>query len=58
MTSAMTALDVGLDSELARVAAVLLDERVLRRVIKKHRKLHGVGLQVPHARCDTIGKAD
>jgi hypothetical protein len=54
----MTALDVGLDLELARVAAVLLDERVLRRVIKKHRKLHGVGLQVPHAMCDTIGKAE
>ncbi|HET9624115.1 MAG TPA: hypothetical protein VFP84_22235, partial [Kofleriaceae bacterium] len=53
----MTAPDVGLDSELARVAAVLLDERVVRRVIKKHHKLHGVGLQVPHAMCDTIDKA-
>jgi hypothetical protein len=48
----------GLDAELARVAAVLLEDRVLRRVIKKHRRLPGIGLQVPHARCYTLPRAD
>src|SRR3954470_21262528 len=41
----------GLDADLARMASVLLDSRVVRRVIKQHRQLSGVGLQVPHARC-------
>src|SRR6185369_5391213 len=48
----------GLDGELARVAVVLLEDRVLRRVIKKHRRLPGIGLQVPHARCYTLPRAD
>jgi hypothetical protein len=48
----------GLDAELARVAAVLLEDRVLRRVIKQHRRLPGIGLQVPHARCYTLPRAD
>jgi hypothetical protein len=48
----------GLDAELARVAAVLLEDRVVRRVIKKHRRLPGIGLQVPHARCYTLPRAD
>src|SRR5262245_15461230 len=39
------------DAELARVGAVLLEDRVVRRVIKQHRGLTGLGLQVPHARC-------
>jgi hypothetical protein len=47
-----------LDAELARVAAVLLEDRVVRRVIKKHRRLPGIGLQVPHARCYTLPRAD
>ncbi|HEY0987444.1 MAG TPA: hypothetical protein VGD80_10350, partial [Kofleriaceae bacterium] len=47
-----------LDAELARVAAVLLEDRVLRRVIKKHRRLPGIGLQVPHAQCYTLPRAD
>jgi hypothetical protein len=47
-----------LDAELARVAAVLLEDRVVRRVIKQHRRLHGVGLQVPHARCYPLPRAD
>src|SRR3954452_2522594 len=46
------------DADLARVAAVLLEDRVLRRVIKKHRRLPGIGLQVPHARCYTLPRAD
>src|ERR1043165_579372 len=37
------------DAELARVGAVLLEDRVARRVIKKHRRVPGMGLQVPHA---------
>ena len=45
-----------LDAELARVAAVLLEDRVVRRVIKKHRGLPGIGLQVPHARCYALAR--
>ncbi len=30
---------------------------MVRRVIKKHRRLPGVGLQVPHARCYTLPRA-
>jgi len=48
----------GLDGELARAGVVLLEDRVLRRVIKKHRRLPGMGLQVPHARCYTLPRAD
>src|ERR1700712_880932 len=47
-----------LDADLARVAAVLLEDRVLRRVIKQHRRLPGIGLQVPHARCYTLARAE
>src|SRR5882762_7319333 len=47
-----------LDADLARMAAVVLDDRVVRRVIKKHRGLPGIGLQVPHARCYTLPRAD
>ncbi len=39
------------DAELAQIGAVLVEERVLRRIIKSHRKLRGVGLQVPHEQC-------
>jgi hypothetical protein len=46
-----------LDADLARVAAVLLEDRVVRRVIKQHRQLPGIGLQVPHARCYTLPRA-
>jgi hypothetical protein len=47
-----------LDTELLQVAAVLVEERVLRRVIKKHRELPGIGLQVPHARCYTLPRGE
>ncbi len=40
-----------LDQDLASVGAILVEDRVLRRVIKAHRRLPGLGLQVPHARC-------
>lgn len=39
------------DAELAGIGAVLVEERVLRRIIKSHRRLRGVGLQVPHEQC-------
>jgi hypothetical protein len=47
-----------LDAELARAAAVLLEDRVVRRVIKQHRRLPGIGLQVPHARCYALPRAE
>lgn len=40
------------------MAAVLLEDRVARRVIKKHRRLPGMGLQVPHARCYVLPRAE
>jgi hypothetical protein len=36
---------------------LLVDARLVRRVIKRHRHLPGFGLQVPHARCYWIGRA-
>ena len=47
-----------LDADLARIAAVLLEDRVVRRVIKKHRRLPGIGLQVPHAQCYTLPRTE
>jgi hypothetical protein len=46
------------DAQLARVAAVVLEDRVLRRVIKQHRGLPGIGLHVPHARCYALPRAE
>lgn len=37
---------------------VVLDPRVLRRVIKRHRRLPGFGLDVPHASCYALPRAD
>jgi hypothetical protein len=48
----------GVDAQLARVAAVVLEDRVLRRVIKRHRRLTGIGLHVPHARCYALPRAE
>ena len=48
----------GVDSRLAEVGAVLVDERPLRRAIKRHRRLRGLGLQVPHAECDLLPHAE
>ncbi len=42
------------DEQLAAVATVLVEDRVLRRIIKRHRRLPGLGLQVPHADCYTL----
>lgn len=47
-----------LDEDLASVGAILVEDRVLRRVIKAHRHLPGLGLQVPHSRSYALpGKA-
>ena len=46
-----------LDQELARLGAVLVEERVLRRIIKRHRRLPGMGLQIPHAHCYTLPRS-
>ncbi|MBX3160808.1 MAG: hypothetical protein KF773_32885 [Deltaproteobacteria bacterium] len=43
---------------MARLGAVLVEERVLRRIIKGHRKIPGIGLQVPHEHCYTLPRAD
>ncbi len=45
------------NAELAQVGAVLVDERVIRRVIDAHLELYRVGLQVPHARCYSLPRA-
>src|SRR5262245_27099317 len=46
------------DEELAQVGAVLVEERVLRRIIKSHRRVPGIGLQVPHQHCYTLARGD
>src|SRR5213078_5096162 len=46
-----------LDAELAHAGAAVLEDRVVRRVIKQHRRLPGIGLQVPHAQCYTLPRA-
>ncbi|MBZ0231073.1 MAG: hypothetical protein K8M05_01875, partial [Deltaproteobacteria bacterium] len=45
------------DDELAAVGAVLVEDRVLRRIIKRHRDIPGLGLQVPHATSYSLPRA-
>ncbi len=45
------------DEELARLGVILVEDGVLRRMIKSHHKLRGVGLRVPHDHCFVIPKA-
>ncbi|CAN5909893.1 hypothetical protein BH11MYX2_BH11MYX2_12650 [soil metagenome] len=47
-----------IDEELAALGAVLVEQRVLRRIIKQHRKVRGFGLQVPHEDCYTLRRGD
>jgi hypothetical protein len=47
-----------LDLELIPLGVLLVEERVLRRLIKSHRRIRGVGLQVPHEECYTLPRAD
>ena len=46
------------EERLARAPAapVLVDPRLLRRIIKRHRIVPGIGLEVPHARCYAIAR--
>src|SRR5262245_6571078 len=46
------------DDELAKLGALLVEDRVLRRVIKAHRRVRSVGLQVPHEHCYTLARAE
>src|SRR5437762_8613282 len=46
------------DGELAKLGAILVEDRVLRRVIKAHRRIRAVGLQVPHEHCYTIARGE
>ena len=39
------------DEELSRLGATLVEDGVLRRMIKSHYKLRGVGMRVPHDHC-------
>src|SRR5262245_53170377 len=36
--------------------AILIDPRLLRRVIKRHRRLSGLGFSVPHARSYVLSR--
>ena len=44
-------------AELAQVGALLVDERVIRRVIDGHLELYRVGQQVPHDHCYSVPRA-
>jgi ABC-type thiamin/hydroxymethylpyrimidine transport system permease subunit len=37
---------------------VVVDPRLLRRVIKEHRRTRGLGLEVPHGRCYALARAE
>jgi len=37
-----------------KIGAVFLPERIVRRVIKEHRQIGGLGFQVPHSHCYTL----
>jgi hypothetical protein len=46
------------DRALADVGAILVEDRLRRRIIKRHRRLPGMGLQVPHAHCYALPRAE
>ena len=54
--SLMAAPADSVDDDLAAVGAVLVEDRLLRRIIKRHRRIPGLGLQVPHAACCALGR--
>lgn len=47
-----------IDDELGVLGAVLVEERVLRRIIKRHRGITGVGLHVPHEHCYVLPRTE
>ncbi len=40
----------------AKAGPILVEPRLLRRIIKRHRAFPGLGLEVPHARCYAIDR--
>lgn len=50
----LTAAELGRLLQAADPAAILVPPRVLRRVIKHHCRMAGLGLQVPHRKCYVI----
>lgn len=52
----MTPIEKSLRS--AETGIVVMDGRLLCRVIKRHRRIVGLGLQVPHSHCYWIRKSD
>ena len=54
----MTITNDRVDEELAAVGAVLVEDRLLRRLIKRHRHVPGLGLQVPHAEGYALARAE
>jgi len=40
----------------AKAGPLLIEPRLLRRIIKRHRAFPGLGLEVPHARCYAVGR--
>jgi len=46
-----------IDKELLALGAILVEERVLRRIIRAHRDLRGFGRQVPHVHCYVLPRS-
>ena len=46
-----------IDEELLALGAILVEERVLRRIIKAHRDVRGFGRQVPHEHCYVLPRS-
>ncbi|WP_170229798.1 hypothetical protein [Polyangium fumosum] len=42
----------------AETGTLVVDSRLVARVIKRHRRIVGIGLQVPHASCYALGRDD
>ncbi len=53
---AVSSMDV-VDEQLARLGAILVEDGVLRRIIKTQLRLRGAGLRVPHEHCFVVPKA-
>ncbi len=49
---------VELQRTVAPAGAVLVEPRILRRVIRRHRRLSGFALEVLHGQCYTLPRAD
>ncbi|MBI4701700.1 MAG: hypothetical protein HY744_11175 [Deltaproteobacteria bacterium] len=47
-----------LERSLRPLGTVVVDPRLLRRLIRAHRKLGGLGVQVPHERCYAVARVE